>query len=302
MDEQGNYFRIATTTGEAWNGNAANHLFVLDKDNLENIVGKLENIAQGETIYSVRFMGDRAYMVTFKKIDPFFVIDLSSASNPQILGYLKIPGYSDYLHPFDENHIIGFGKDTVDPQELESFARQVDFAWYQGMKVALFDVTDVENPRVLHQVIIGDRGTDSELLYNHKALFFDKARGLLSFPVNVYEIPDKTGDEYTGSTYGQQVFQGAYVYRLSLENGFEELARLTHFPEGFNFETIYENNYYQTFTEQMISRIIRIGESLYTVSPGTVKAWATVDMSAQGSATLEPLPQEPIYYGEPQPF
>ncbi|MDR1617166.1 MAG: beta-propeller domain-containing protein, partial [Syntrophomonadaceae bacterium] len=117
MDENGGYFRIATTLGDTWasegsNNISGNNIYVLNEDDLL-LTGKLEGIAPGERIYSTRFMGDRAYMVTFKDVDPFFVIDMKDPSQPGILGQLKIPGYSDYLHPYDENHIIVFGKDTV---------------------------------------------------------------------------------------------------------------------------------------------------------------------------------------------
>lgn len=139
MDENGAYFRIATTSdGQSSDGvyTSRNNVYVLDHD--LHIAGRLENIAPGERIYSARFMGDRAYMVTFRTVDPFFVIDLQNPAEPQVLGQLKIPGYSDYLHPYDENHIIGFGKDTI---ELKGWNGEPQ-AYYQGMKLALFDVTE----------------------------------------------------------------------------------------------------------------------------------------------------------------
>lgn len=102
MDENGDNFRIATTIGEIWsNQNTSNNLYVLN-DKLEEI-GKIEGLAEGEKIYSVRYMGSKAYVVTFKQTDPFWVIDLSDATNLQILGEVKLPGYSVYLHPYDEN-------------------------------------------------------------------------------------------------------------------------------------------------------------------------------------------------------
>ncbi|GAB6154220.1 hypothetical protein JCM17380_29700 [Desulfosporosinus burensis] len=124
-------------------------------------------------------------MVTFKNVVPFFVLDLKDPTSPKILGALKIPGFSDYLHPYDENHIIGFGKETI---EVSQTNRQGILpgtpmgsnAFYQGMKLAVFDVTDVSNPVELFKTSIGDRGTDSEVLRNHKALLFDKEKGLLS--------------------------------------------------------------------------------------------------------------------------
>ncbi len=181
MDEHKKYFRIATTQGRvlAENSKATNNIYVLD-ENLKT-VGEIEDIAPGERIYSARFMGDKGYLVTFKKVDPFFTLDLEDPENPRVVGELKIPGYSDYLHPYDENHIIGIGKNAVE-------AVEGDFAWYQGLKMALFDVSDFQNPQEMHKVGIGDRGTDSYVLHDHKALLFDRKRNLLVIPVLLAEL------------------------------------------------------------------------------------------------------------------
>ena len=139
MDEYDEHFRIATTSGNFWQGDSANNVYVLDPD-LE-VVGELEDLAPGEKIYSVRFMGEKGYVVTFKKIDPLFVIDLSDHENPSVLGKLKIPGYSDYLHPYDENHIIGIGKETVEAEEelVEMYAHyKYDVANDAEMEVRTF--------------------------------------------------------------------------------------------------------------------------------------------------------------------
>ena len=227
MDEYKGYFRVATTTGDIWGGNSLNHVYVLDEE-LE-IVGKIEDLAKGEKIYSARFMGERAYMVTFKKIDPLYVIDLKNAENPKVLGYLKIPGYSDYLHPYDENHVIGIGKEAVDAEE-DLNSRGIDFAWYQGLKISLFDVTDVENPKEQAKIVIGDRGTDSYALTEHKAFLFDKKRNLLVIPISLAKI-DKSqyeGREIPANAYGQIVWQGAFVLNIDL-NGISEKGRITHF-------------------------------------------------------------------------
>ena len=253
MDEWNETFRIATTKGNMWNENnpSTSNLYVLNMA-MEQ-VGSIEGIAPGEQIYSVRFMGERAYMVTFKKVDPFFVIDTADPRNPRILGKLKIPGYSDYLHPFDKNHIIGFGKEAVE-------AKEGDFAWYQGMKIALFDVTDVKNPRELHKLDIGDRGTNSPLLHNHKALLFEKDRNLMAFPVQINEIPQEQKSEYTGSAHGTPVFQCAVAYKLTLKNGFRELGRVSHYTE----EDMQKSGSY--LYGKNVQRVLRIGEQLLTVS------------------------------------
>lgn len=112
MDEHKGYFRVAATRGQAWDEQSpsSNHLYILDGG--LNTVSSVDDLARGERIYSVRFMQDKAYVVTFKEVDPLFVFDLSNPNEPKVLGELKIPGFSNYLHPYDENHLIGFGYDT----------------------------------------------------------------------------------------------------------------------------------------------------------------------------------------------
>ena len=134
MDEYNGYFRIATNW---YGGTQTNNVYVLNMSLA--VVGRLENLAAGENLHSVRFIGDKCYLVTFKKTDPLFVIDLSQPTNPKVLGSLKIPGYSDYLHPYDESHIIGVGKETVE-------ASEGDFAWYQGLKLSLLTSATSTNP------------------------------------------------------------------------------------------------------------------------------------------------------------
>ncbi|MFS0917247.1 beta-propeller domain-containing protein [Brevibacillus sp. 179-C 1.1 NHS] len=259
MDENDGYFRIATTSGNMWRDDehtSKNNLYVLD--NKLNVYGKLEGIAPGERIYSVRFMGDRAYMVTFKKVDPLFVLDLKKPSAPSVLGALKIPGYSDYLHPYDENHIIGFGKEA----EADK-----DMAYYQGMKIALFDVSDVTKPKEKFKTVIGDRGTDSELLHNHKALLFSKDKNLLAFPVTVHERTAQQKAKNDMRDYGHFTFQGAYVYQLDLKKGFQLTDQITHLSKE-DVAKAGEGWYDSTSN---IKRILTIGDTLYTVSDDYVK-------------------------------
>jgi inhibitor of cysteine peptidase len=269
MDEYNGHFRIATTTGDMWRedeGTSKNNLYILN-DQLD-LVGSIEGIAPGERIYSVRFMGDRAYMVTFKKVDPLFVLDLKDPAQPQVLGALKIPGYSDYLHPYDENYLIGFGKDTVEVSHKDHLGRVVgSTAYYQGMKVALFDVTDVSNPKELFVEIIGDRGTESELLHNHRALLFSREKELLAFPVTVMEVKDKANSfEDRAIQYGEFAFQGAYVYRLNPEQGFQLRGKISHLTE----EDYAKAGNYWYGSESNVERILYIGDHLYTLSQGKI--------------------------------
>ncbi|VVB78341.1 Beta propeller domain protein [uncultured archaeon] len=232
MDEYNGYFRAATTTGESWQGNSGNNVYVLDSD--LKVVGTVENLAPGEKIYSVRFLGDRAYIVTFKSIDPLFVIDLTSPQNPKVLGYLKIPGYSDYLHPYDETHIIGIGKDvneSIDADKVHS-AGAVYYTAILGLKISMFDVSDFENPKEVSKVIIGERGTDSPALYDHKAFLFDKEKGIIVIPVSETRVVNRT---YQWGSYeeSEQIWQGAYVLNVNA-NEISVRGKITHNNEtGF---------------------------------------------------------------------
>lgn len=261
MDENNGYFRVATTIDQKWSKNgeilSKNNLFILD-ENLKP-AGKIIDIAPGERIYSVRFMGDRAYMVTFRNIDPLFVIDVSSPSNPKILGALKIPGYSDYLHPYDENHIIGFGKDTTVIK---------DNVYHQGMKIALFDVSDVSNPKEKFVEYIGDRGTDSELLRNHKALLFSKSKNIFAFPVTLLKVPEGTKVNPNYPPYGQFSNQAAYIYSLDLDKGFNLKGTISHLSE----EDLNKAATYWADSNKFIERILYIDDYLYTASQRILKA------------------------------
>ncbi len=289
MDEHNGYFRIATTQGQlgGWGrmmpGQQAtsSNVFVLDS-NLET-VGKLEGLAPGESIYSARFMGNRAYLVTFKKVDPFFTLDLADPKNPKVLGKLKIPGYSDYLHPYDENYIIGLGKGAVAAEEGE-------FAWYQGVKLSLFDVRDIENPKEVAKFEIGDRGTDSYALQDHKAFLFSKSRNLLVIPVTLAEIDrSKYAGELPLSAYGDYTFQGAYVFSLSPENGFALLGRITHSDLD---EAKKMGDYY--WSNSNVKRTLYMDNNLYTVSDQYVKA---NDLGTLGPLSSVRISNATDYYG-----
>jgi inhibitor of cysteine peptidase len=261
MDEYNGNFRIATTTNN-WRTESLNHMYVLD-GNL-NIIGKLEDLASGERIYSVRFMGDKAYMVTFRQIDPLFVIDLSNPTNPAVLGFLKIPGVSDYLHPYDETHVIGVGRDATEQGRIT------------GMKLSLFDVSDVSNPQEISKYIIGERGTYSEALNDHKAFLFSKEKNLLVIPVREYE------DNYKES------FQGAYVFNVDLVEGFTLKGRITHVNETAKEE---DEWYYDWNAE--VRRSLYMDNVLYTVSNKMIKANDLADLSEISQVEL---PYED-YYG-----
>ena len=254
MDEYDGHFRVATTT---WGETTGNHVYILDMD--LNIVGSLEDLAPGETIYSARFMGERGYLVTFKQVDPLFVIDLSNPNNPRELGYLKVTGYSAYLHPYDETHIIGIGKETTDAGE---------FAWYQGVKISLFDVSDVSNPQEIDKLEIGDRGSHSPVLEDHKAFLFDRSRNLLVMPILVAEVDQSQYPEGVPSwAYGEPVWQGAYVFDISIDDGLQIKGRITHIDDLSELE----EGYYYYYSPFAVERSLYIDDVLYTISQAKIK-------------------------------
>ncbi|MGB5822517.1 MAG: beta-propeller domain-containing protein [Proteocatella sp.] len=243
MDQNSGYFRVAYTKDQT----SGSMVSVFDKTMKE--VGKLSGIAKGEKIYSVRFMGDKLYLVTFKQIDPFFVIDMSKPELPKILGYLKIPGYSDYLHPYDKNHIIGFGK---------SVSVTGDNIRDAGMKIAMFDVTDFSNPKQISSVTIGSMGTSSEVLYNHKALMYNRDNNYFGFPITVAQAKRGPGNYF----YSDYVFQGGYIYDITDDYMLQFKGSTTHIPSGiYN----YENQNY-------INRLIYIGDYIYSLSSKGISA------------------------------
>ncbi|MCZ7357196.1 MAG: beta-propeller domain-containing protein [Candidatus Methanoperedens sp.] len=263
MDESGDYFRVATTT-QFWTGHGSvqyNNVYVMDGE--LNITGKLEEIAPDERIYSTRFIGNRLYMVTFKRMDPLFVIDLANPEKPDILGKLMIPGFSDYLHPYDENHIIGVGKETGDNE------------WggvsIKGVKLSLFDVSDVNNPKQLDKYEIGTAGTDSEALRDHRAFLFDRKKNLLVIPIREVSedrVYGKYGDYYNR----QKVWQGAYVFGITPEDGFKLKGKISHLDD-------YEDQNYYWNSPSAVRRSLYMDDVLYTISARMILMNNLSDMS-----------------------
>ncbi len=267
MSEFDVYFRIATQAGDAWGNNLSETLVtIFDKDLKQT--GVIDKIAPGENIKSARFIGNRAFLVTFKTVDPLFVIDLSP-TNPTILGKLKIPGWSDYLHPWDENHLIGFGKEvdeSIDADKVHSDSA-VYYTAVLGMKIAIFDISDVANPKEIHKQIIGNRGTTSEVLTNHKALLVDTEKGIIGFPITITE--NKNGKVGSDADI-QTTFAGAQVYDVSLADGFSLRGEVSHYED----DGIYQKSgeYFYGDPDLNIQRIIYIGENFYSISPNIIKA------------------------------
>jgi uncharacterized secreted protein with C-terminal beta-propeller domain len=257
LDEYNGYFRLATTN---WKDTTQNSVFVLDMS--LTTVGSLELNNKGirETIQSARFMGNKAYVVTFLQKDPFFVLDMSNPTAPKVAGTLEIPGYSSYLHPYDENHVIGLGMEN------------------SSVKLSLFDVTNLNAPIEIAKYVVKGDYSYSQAQYDPKAFLFDLSKQLLVIPVQVttYGVVSGGGSTTppispapapvgTATTVTQASYwQGAYVFRLTAAGGFELRGKITH------QNTAITSMYYGDYNLD-VNRALYIGNVLYTVSNAKVK-------------------------------
>jgi len=244
MDEKEPYLRLATTN--MWfqpvdGTEMSNSVFVLDSR--LNTVGALTDIAPTERIYSARFVGDTLYLVTFRQIDPLFVIDLKDPTDPRIVGELEMPGFSSYLHPVDATHVLGIGSES------------------SNVKVSLYDVTDPTAPVEQSKYILdGYAYSWSDAQYDHRAVLFDLDKNLLVIPLSAQSRT--LGEDYWVSSY----VTGALVLEVSVE-------------EGVSFRGIIEHKSDTQYSSEYVSRSLYIDDYLYTISYSTVKASMLSDLS-----------------------
>ena len=201
LSEHNGYLRIVTTVGGPWGDESESHVRVLSTDGgVLAEVGSVGNIGRGEQVQSVRFVGDVGYVVTFRQIDPFYTIDLSDPANPEILGELKIPGFSSYLHPISDSLVLGVGSDADEDGRIT------------GAKVSLFDVSDLAAPREVAVWTAPDGWND--VGWDHRAFLWWAPENLAVIPVNVW---------------GEWV--GAVVLRVA-DGTITEVGRVDHTVEG----------------------------------------------------------------------
>ncbi len=274
LDEYDGYFRIATSRFAVVDGSPtrSDDVYVLDMG--MNQVSALRNIAPGENLYAVRFVGDMGYVVTFEQIDPLFVISFKDMANPTILSALKVSGYSDYLHPLPGGYLIGVGKDAVQ-------SSMANVAYYTSLKLSLFRVYDNGSSTEVSRMLIGDRGTDSPVLSDHLAFTFDSTRNITVIPPTLYVV---SGSQTTSCSecpppYGDPVWQGVYVIKVN-SSGFTLLGKVSQYPEGQNFGD--SPNY-----DLQIDRSVIIGDYLYTISQSEVMV---SDLASFSTVTAVPLP------------
>lgn len=261
---------------QEWNDSLAvenlgrNHLWVLQQDKHDLKLAKVErNFGEpGEDIRSVRFMNDFAYVVTFKKTDPLYTFDMADPINFSMVGKLKIPGFSMYLHPAGD-YMIGVGFDADD---------QGSFAWYQGLQVSLFNVKDPTNVVRTDNVIHGQRGSSSEVTGNAHAFFYSDVDNIFALPL--IELSGKSTN--TGSDSASKLdFSGAVFY--GIDGGMlVERGRVSHddlIPDACK-EMLSQPLWWQeTSRSQDINRIFKIDGHYLTVSHYGMKQFSLQDLA-----------------------
>ncbi len=238
LGEHNGFLRVATTTGEEWDSSTwDNHITVFD-DKL-NQVGHLGGIGkeEQEKIYAARFMGDRGFLVTFRQTDPLFTFDLSDPHAPKVVGEWKGPGFSTYLHPYGENHMIAMGRED----------------W--RLTVSLYDLTDFANPSLVERIRPGaedgnyeDEEMESAALDDHKAFTFDAERELLALPFH----------GWFWNEYNEGYNTGILLYNVS-HQGFEEAGRM-------NLLNAEDPDRFDEGMEQPTTRSVFIADTLYGIS------------------------------------
>lgn len=259
MDEKDQKLRIATTSGHLPSPDAHNTLSVMEDANGKlGVIGELDNIAPTEDIRSVRFDGDRGYAVTFKKTDPLYVFDLSDPRAPKIFGELKIPGFSTYMHMMDATHLLTIGYDAAD---------QGDFAYFTGVMLQIFDVSDPTNPTLAHKEIIGTRGSSSEALADHLAFNYFAPKNLLALPMTICEGGSTQGGFGTNMT-----FSGLMVYDVTTASGFAMRGKVPHpsAQSGNGYDHNGCSNWWSNASSE-VRRSIIMDDFVFSVSDRRIK-------------------------------
>ena len=264
MDENKGYFRIATNK----NFEQGNNVYILDSQLRQ--AGKIEGLAKGESIYSVRFDGDRGYVVTFEQVDPLFVLDLSNVKEPKVLGQLKIPGFSQYLHPIGENLVVGIGRATVENISRDEEGNEyVSGIMPTGIKLSLFDVKDPKTPKEINHIVIGDslsyESAESPALEDHTSIMVDPKRQVLAIPVYLSFGEEK---EIT-NTIKSDCFVGAYVF--GVEGG--KLVGKAKLGQVDIDTGEYRDFSYYYYYGGDIGRICYIGDKMYYVYGNQINAY-----------------------------
>lgn len=261
MDEWYGYLRVATTRGRVPDPNVSSSVSVLTEvDGRLVRVGAIDGIAKGEDIRAVRFDRERGYVVTFKKTDPLFVMDLHEPAKPRLTGELHIPGFSTYMHRIDDDHLLSIGFDAED---------KGSFAYFDGVILQLFDVADATRPKLLHKEKIGTRGSSSQAATDHLAFTWFDAEGLLGVPMTICE---GGGDGRNGDHLS---FSGLLVYDVDAERGFTRLGGVDHGqPDEPGADPVSCGTWWSK-ARSAVKRSLFLDDLVYSVAPDRMKVQRT---------------------------
>lgn len=251
--------------------NTVNHVYVLEpKGPWLELTGDVGDLAPNERIYSVRFVEGRGYVVTFRQMDPLFVVDLSAPAKPTVLAALKIPGFSEYMHPLDANHILTIGRDASATGQA------------RGLQLQIFDVTDGAHPVQKHVFqYTGQEYGSSEAEYDHKAFTYFDDKQLLAFPYYAYSNAD-------GS-----MRSSLELFKVDLASGFAKLGSIDHTSLFAENTRGYCGGYYGP----SVRRGVFLENFVYSVSYAGVVVRDSNDLLAAGSELALPGPQTNEGYG-----
>lgn len=260
VDQYDGYLRIATTQRA---GTSQNNVYVLQQEgDVLEIVGRLENLAPGETIYSTRFMEDRAFLVTYRMVDPLFALDMSNPTDPQVKGELKIPGFSNYLQSIGDGYLIGLGRHADE-----------DTGLFQDPQVSLFNIDDLGNPELLDRFTLDTGRTGGMNLFSdHHAIAYFPEHQVLAISVPGY--PE-------GQLYHSRLKNNLWVFKIDTDadtgtrrGAIELLGKIQH--------------------DTSVLRSVRIGELLYSISEDAVTAHDILNPQTQ----IDKLYYEPVSLGQ----
>jgi uncharacterized secreted protein with C-terminal beta-propeller domain len=291
LDESNGYLRVSSTERRVWitppcnskqscdatmssipsdANTTVNHVYVLSTQSDElKIVGSTGDLAKGENIYSTRFLGDKAYVVTYRQVDPLFVIDLATPTSPKVLGELKIPGFSEYMHPMGPNHLLTIGQDTT----VTSTGGTIR----NGMALQIFDVTNPGDPKLAHKYVFEGNQGQSEALYNHKAFTYFAEKGMLAFPYTSW------GNGVSGEYSYKSTLQ---LFKVSIDQGFSALGEVDH----SKFYTTTTTQNYCGGYELSVRRGVFLEDFVYTISNGGITVNSTAQLGTELSSVSLPQP------------
>jgi hypothetical protein len=284
MDEHEGVLRVATTItsrveerGNSWGRvETTNRVSTYgEKGGQLELLGQSEELARGERIFSARFMGNKGYVVTFRQVDPLFTFDLSDPAHPRKVGELKVPGFSTYIHPLGDTHLLTVGVQVPENGDWRT----------RALKLSLFDVTDPANPREAFTQLVGTAYGWSESLYEHKAFNYFPAKGLLAIP-----FADWSPQPYY-SDYWSNFISDLRVFRVDPATGFTPVGAISM------------KDVYQTFSaptwsyvySPVVRRSVMADDYVYAISDAGVRV-APLSNLSQPLATSR---FEPITYPYP---